>query len=96
MKTIYHSTTELTVYERVAWYRGNPERIEGTVYAREGLSHISIYEYAGKPCVTAEYICGGRRHGLVCVRIQPFTKLGATRIVKRWMREVYRNDLVDK
>ena len=87
-----------TVWERVDWYSESSDRTEGTVYAKEGLAHISIDKYAGKPRLTAEYIYGSRRYWLTCVRMRPFTKLGSTRTVKRWMRKIFQkeNDLVGK
>ena len=89
------------IYEHVSWDggvrwdRGRGLSTTGVVFALEGMARIFICQYVGQCRLLASYIYNGRMHQLVRTRKLLYTTRGAARIVKRWMREIYRNDLVD-
>ena len=89
-------TVESAVYDCVLWGARNNDWDVGIMCAQEGLVRMCIDKDREEYVLTADHIREGRMHSLWCTRKLPYTRLGATRRVKRWMREIYRNDLVDK
>jgi len=85
---------ESAVYPKVWWWEVRLDEHIGVIYVQEGTACVAVGKcmpFRSKETeyvLHANYIHKGRMHVLGRYHRRPYTRLGATRIVKRWMREI--------